>query len=95
MNRHVLMKASILMHFTGMPIFIPSLVRMIHCRICDVSGADATSVAWMGRGQGAAVQKKNKNVRSCICISILRVQCEAPKIAKLVYNSSNYGLSYL
>ena len=23
------------------------------------------------------------------------LQCEAPKIAKLVYNSNNYGLSYL
>ena len=23
------------------------------------------------------------------------IQCEAPKIAKLVYNSNNYGLLYL
>ena len=23
------------------------------------------------------------------------IQCEAPKIAKLVYNSNNYGLWYL
>ena len=28
-------------------------------------------------------------------VSTNRVQCEAPKIAKLVYNSNNYGLWYL
>jgi len=25
----------------------------------------------------------------------INIQCEAPKIAKLVYNSNNYGLWYL
>ena len=28
-------------------------------------------------------------------LSNIVVQCEAPKIAKLVYNSNNYGLWYL
>ena len=28
-------------------------------------------------------------------IYIYYLQCEAPKIAKLVYNSNNYGLWYL
>ena len=27
--------------------------------------------------------------------NIIIIQCEAPKIAKLVYNSNNYGLWYL
>ena len=29
------------------------------------------------------------------CVSLEMVQCEAPKIAKLVYNFNNYGLWYL
>ena len=28
-------------------------------------------------------------------IKMVKMQCEAPKIAKLVYNSNNYGLWYL
>ena len=28
-------------------------------------------------------------------LMLLYIQCEAPKIAKLVYNSNNYGLWYL
>ena len=30
-----------------------------------------------------------------ISFDIWHIQCEAPKIAKLVYNSNNYGLWYL
>jgi hypothetical protein len=30
-----------------------------------------------------------------ISLIFIMVQCEAPKIAKLVYNSNNYGLWYL
>ena len=33
---------------------------------------------------------------SMICsVAEIRVQCGAPKISKLVYNSNNYGLWYL
>ena len=31
----------------------------------------------------------------CLCNIYDLIQCEAPKIAKLVYNSNNYGLWYL
>ena len=34
-------------------------------------------------------------VKGCIYILYIHTQCEAPKIAKLVYNSNKYGLWYL
>ena len=37
--------------------------------------------------------KKNGGV--CGTVERLALQCGAPKIAKLVYNSNNYGLWYL
>ena len=39
--------------------------------------------------------QENLPLEVCVTNSTKEVQCGAPKIAKLVYNSNNYGLWYL